>query len=168
VTAIAHPRNTAARFGWGLAVIALVLDQASKYWVLTTLHLSEGGAAVKLAPFAELRLVWNRGVSYGLLQQDSQFGRWLLIGISVAAAIGLAIWLSRSANLLVALSVGLILAGAIGNAIDRTIYGAVVDFIYLFTPDRSFTWYVFNIADAGIVAGVVGLLYDSVFQGRRA
>jgi len=168
VTAIASPRNSASRLGWGLALILLVVDQISKHWVLTTLNLTEGGAVVRVAPFAELRLVWNHGISYGLFQQNSELGRWLLIAISVGAAIGLAIWLTRTVNVLVALSIGLILAGAIGNAIDRTIYGAVIDFIYLFTPDRSFTWYVFNVADASIVAGVVGLLYDSAFQGRRA
>ncbi len=167
MTTMATPRLSASGIGWIVAVLSLAIDQISKHWVLGTLHLVEGGEAVSLAPFAELRLVWNHGISYGLLQQGTDLGRWLLVGISVSAAVGLAIWLGRTASWLVAASVGLILAGAIGNAIDRTIYGAVIDFIYLFSPDRSFKWFVFNIADATIVAGVVGLLYDSLFSSRN-
>jgi len=167
VTAIASARGGAARLGWAVALVALALDQASKYWVLGQRPLLEDGAAIGLGPFAELRLVWNHGISYGLFQQQSDLGRWLLIAISVAAAIGIAIWLSRATSTLVALALGLILAGAIGNAIDRAVYGAVIDFIHLMLPDRSHDWYVFNVADAAIVAGVAGLLYDSVIRGRR-
>ncbi|MDR3375130.1 MAG: signal peptidase II, partial [Ancalomicrobiaceae bacterium] len=83
------------------------------------------------------------------------------------AAVGLGWWLTRATGLLVALSIAFILSGAIGNAIDRAIYGAVIDFVYLYTVDRAHSWYVFNLADAWIVAGVIGLLYDSVFAGRR-
>ncbi len=167
MTALVQPRRSNARLGWIVAIVLLAVDQLTKHWVLTALHLTEGGEAIRIAPFAELRLVWNHGISYGLFQQESDFGRWLLIAVSIGAAIGLAIWLTRSVNMIVAISIGLILAGAIGNAIDRTLYGAVIDFIYLFTPGGSFRWYVFNVADASIVAGVVGLLYDTVFQGRR-
>ncbi len=168
MTSMAIPRRSAAYVGWTVAIIVLAIDQLSKYWVLLSLHLTEGGPAYRLASFAELRLVWNHGISYGLFQQQSDLGRWFLVAVSVAAAIGLAIWLTRTTNTFVALAVGLILAGAIGNAIDRAIFGAVIDFIYLFLPDRSFTWYVFNIADAAIVAGVIGLLYDSAFNRPRA
>jgi signal peptidase II len=168
MTAIAHPRSSAARIGWVVALLVLALDQATKYGVLLGLKLTEGGPGVALAPFAEARLVWNHGISYGLFQQNSDFGRWLLVAISVAAAIGLGVWLTRTTSLFVALAIGLIFAGALGNAIDRAIYGAVCDFIYLYTPDRTFRWYVFNVADAAIVAGVIGLLYDSLIRGRRA
>lgn len=167
MTAMAIPRRSVAYIGWTVAIVVLAIDQVSKYWVLMSLHLTEGGPAFRLAPFAELRLVWNHGISYGLFQQQSDLGRWLLVAVSVAAAIGLAIWLTRTTSKLVALAVGLILAGAIGNAIDRAVFGAVIDFIYLYLPDRSLTWYVFNIADAAIVAGVIGLLYDSVFSRPR-
>jgi signal peptidase II len=168
MTAMTMTGNNPARLGWAVALIALALDQLSKFWILNGLQLTEGGGAVALLPFAELRLVWNHGISYGLFQQHSDIGRWLLIAVSVAATIGLAIWLSRTTHVLIALAVGLIMSGAIGNAIDRTIFGGVADFIHLYLPDHSHDWYVFNLADAAIVAGVIGLLYDSVFRtGQR-
>ena len=157
----------AARIGALVALIGLVLDQISKHWVLDIARLGETGP-IFLGPFVDLRLVWNPGVSYGLFPQGTDVGRWALVAISILASLGLALWLTRAASRLVAISVGLVLAGAIGNAIDRGIYGAVIDFVYLHSPDRSLTWYVFNLADAWIVVGVAGLLYDSLFGARRA
>ncbi len=167
MNAIAHRQHAAARIGWTVAILMLALDQATKYGVLLSLHLTEGGPGVTIAPFAELRLVWNRGISYGLFQQQSDLGRWLLVAISIAAAIGLGIWLTRTTSIFVGVAIGLIFAGALGNAIDRAIYGAVCDFVYLYSPGGAFRWYVFNVADAAIVAGVIGLLYDSIIKGRR-
>ncbi len=110
--------------------------------------------------FLRTLLVWNRGISYGLFQQHSEAGRWFLIVFSLAAAVGLSIWAWRSGERLLSLALGLIAGGAIGNMIDRILYGAVLDFAHLHWGD--FSWYVFNIADAAIVAGVGLLLYDSV------
>jgi len=110
-------------------------------------------------------VVWNRGISYGLFQQDSEFGRWALVALSVVAGIGLSLWIRRAPNPLVAAALGLIVGGALGNAVDRVAYGAVFDFIHFHVG--SFSWYVFNIADAAIVAGVVGLLYDALVLERR-
>ncbi|MDR3497585.1 MAG: signal peptidase II [Ancalomicrobiaceae bacterium] len=163
---VAPVAGSRARLGFAVAGLGLVLDQATKHWVLDVADLGRTGP-LAIAPFADLRLVWNAGISYGLLQQNSDYGRWLLVGLSLAAAVGLAWWLTRATGIIVALSVALILSGAIGNAIDRAIYGAVIDFVYIYTVDRAHSWYVFNLADAWIVAGVVGLLYDSIFVGRR-
>jgi signal peptidase II len=110
-------------------------------------------------------MVWNRGISYGLFQQNSDLGRWVLIVVSILAAIGLSFWISRAAGRVLALSLGLIVGGALGNVIDRLAYGAVFDFIQLHIG--TWSWYVFNVADAAIVAGVVGLLYDSFVLDRR-
>ena len=122
---------------------------------------------LRLAPFLDLIVVWNRGISYGLFQQDSEIGRWGLVAISLAAALGLSLWIRRATGRILALSLGLIVGGALGNVIDRFAYGAVFDFIHIHVG--SFSWYVFNVADAAIVAGVVGLLYDSfVLEKRRA
>jgi signal peptidase II len=115
---------------------------------------------IRVTPFFELILVWNRGISYGLFQQHSELGRWLLIVFSLIAAVGLSIWAWRSGERLLALALGLIAGGALGNVVDRLLYGAVLDFAHLFWG--GFSWYVFNIADAAIVAGVALLLYDSV------
>ena len=118
---------------------------------------------VRLTPFLDLVLIWNKGISYGLFQQDGPLGQWVLLALTAIAVALLWIWLARSTSRLTAVSLGLIIGGAVGNAIDRMAYGAVADFVllHLTTASFSFKWYVFNLADAAIVAGVAGLLYDS-------
>jgi len=150
--------------GLGIAAIALAADQASKAWLLYVYEIGAKGA-VTVAPFFDLVLVWNRGVSYGLLPQDSDLGRWGLILFAFAAAIALIVWLARVTSPLAATAIGLIVGGAIGNAIDRMLYGAVADFFSLHA--FGYQWYIFNIADVAIVAGVIGLLYESLFGGHK-
>jgi len=157
--------SAATILGFSAALITLILDQATKLYTLFVydLPLRE---PVEFAPFINLIVVWNRGISYGLFQQDGDLGRWILIVVSILAAIGLSVWIRRTEAKLLATSLGLIVGGAIGNVIDRLAYGAVFDFIQFHIGDWS--WYVFNVADAAIVAGVIGLLYDSfVLEGRR-
>ena len=120
---------------------------------------------MRLASWLELIVVWNRGISYGLFQQHTELGRWLLTAVSIVAAIGLSLWMRRAAGHLLAAALGLIAGGAIGNAIDRIAYGAVFDFIHFHVA--GFSWYVFNVADAAIVAGVIGLVYDSLVLEKR-
>ncbi len=157
--------------GLGLATAALVtlLDQASKLWLLVGFGLAERGV-VALAPGVDLVLIWNHGISYGLFQQDGRRGRWLLLAITALAVLLLWGWLARAPAKLAALSLGLIIGGAAGNAIDRLAYGAVADFVrlHITTAGFSIDWYVFNLADVAIVAGVIGLLYDTVIGGRAA
>jgi signal peptidase II len=156
---------TPARLGLAIALLTLVLDQATKLYTLFAFDLPVR-EPVHLTAFLSLIVVWNRGISYGLFQQDGDFGRWVLIAVSLMAALGLSLWIRRTSGRLLAASLGLIVGGAIGNAIDRVAYGAVFDFIHLHLG--SFSWYVFNVADAAIVAGVAGLLYDSfVLEKRR-
>jgi len=150
--------------GLGIAAIALAADQASKAWLLYVYEIGAKGA-VTVAPFFDLVLVWNRGVSYGLLPQESDLGRWGLILFAFAAAIALIVWLARVTSSLAATAIGLIVGGAIGNAIDRMLYGAVADFFSLHA--FGYQWYIFNIADVAIVAGVIGLLYESLFGGHK-
>jgi signal peptidase II len=156
--------TNAPRLGATVALLTLALDQASKLYFLfvDALALRQ---PVALAPFLDLVVVWNRGISYGLFQQHTELGRWALVLLSIIAAVGLSAWLVRAQGQVLAASLGLIVGGAIGNAIDRIAYGAVFDFIHFHVG--SFSWYVFNIADAAIVAGVVGLLYDSLVLERR-
>jgi signal peptidase II len=156
-----------ARLGLATAAVIAVLDQASKLWLLFVFDLPS--RPVRLTPFLDLVLVWNRGISYGLFQQDGAFGRGVLLAVTAVAVVLLWIWLARSTSRLMVVALGLIIGGAVGNAIDRMAYGAVVDFLllHLTTASFSFKWYVFNLADAAIVAGVAGLLYDSL-AGRRA
>lgn len=155
----------------GLSIAALVclFDQASKLWLLFVYDLGSRGV-VPIAPFLDFVLTWNTGISYGLFAQDSELGRWLLLGFMLAAAAMLWGWLARAEARVTAVSLGLIIGGAIGNAIDRIAYGAVVDFVFFHIDFGSwhFRWYVFNVADAAIVAGVLGLIYDAVFPRGAA
>lgn len=156
------------RDGVSATLLTLLIDQTSKLWLLFIYDLP-GRGRVEVMPFFDLILTWNRGISYGLFQQDGPFGQYLLLGLKGAVVLLLWIWLSRAENRLSALSLGLIIGGALGNAIDRLAYGAVVDFalFHLTTASFSLQWYVFNLADVAIVAGVAGLLYDALI-GRNA
>lgn len=157
-------RLSPQRAGMLVALATLVLDQATKVWVYHVFDIAARGI-VEVTPFFNIVLVWNRGVSYGLFQQDTAWGRWLLVGVSLVAAVALAVWALRARSPLVGVSLGLIVGGAAGNAIDRSIYGAVLDFLHFHAG--GFSWYVFNVADAAIVAGVAGLIYDSLVVERR-
>jgi signal peptidase II len=151
------------RFGVVVAVIACAIDQVSKLWLLNVFDLANRGI-VRLTPFLDFVLTWNTGISYGLFPQESDFGRYVLLALKAAAVIILWIWLARAELRLTALALGLIIGGAFGNGIDRLAYGAVADFVlfHINTASINFTWYVFNLADCAIVAGVVGLLYEYV------
>jgi signal peptidase II len=159
---------TPLRAGIVAALVALVLDQASKLWLLFVFDLGRRGA-VALTPFFDLVLAWNTGISYGWFQQDGPIGAAVLLGFKVVAVIALAIWMARSTTRLATIGLGLIIGGAIGNAIDRAAYGAVVDFalFHIQWGGKNLNWYVFNLADAAIVVGVAALLYDS-FRGPDA
>lgn len=147
-----------------VALVTIIIDQGHKTWMIYVYNIG-AKQKVTLTPFFDLILVWNKGISYGLLPQDGALGRLALIGFAVVATIALVLWLARVTTTLTAVSIGLIIGGAIGNAIDRAVYGAVADFFALHA--FGFDWYVFNIADVAIVAGVIGLLYDSVFGGHK-
>jgi signal peptidase II len=150
------------RAGILTAVVTLVADQASKLWLLSVFDLARRGA-VKVTPFFDLVLAWNIGISFGWLQNDSQSAQIALMAVKAIAVVALAIWMARSHTLLAAVALGLIIGGAIGNGIDRLAYGAVVDFalFHIEIGGNTFNWYVFNLADVAIVAGVAALLYDS-------
>ncbi len=158
-----------SRDGIAAALVVAALDQALKFWLLFVYDLAAKGR-VHVAPFVDLVLTWNTGISYGLFQQNGPLGQWLLLALKAIAVVLLWIWLARAPGRLTAISLGLIIGGAFGNAVDRLAYGAVADFILLHLTTASVTlnWYVFNLADAAIVAGVAGLLYDSFAGGRAA
>src|SRR5262245_24657411 len=147
-----------------IAVLATAVDQAVKLYLLFVVDLGARGI-VTLTPFLDLVLTWNTGISYGLFQQDGPLGQWALLALKAIAVILLWIWLARASSRLTAVALGLIIGGAVGNAIDRFTYGAVADFVlfHVTTATFSFKWYVFNLADVAIVAGVVGLIYDTLF-----
>ena len=153
-----------SRLGPGIiaAIAVLILDQASKVWLLFVFDIAHRGA-MRVTPFFDLVLAWNVGISFGWFQNDSQIAQISLMVIKAVAVIVLAIWMARSRTSIATLALGLIIGGAVGNGIDRFAYGAVVDFalFHLQIGGNTYNWYVFNLADVAIVAGVAALLYDS-------
>ena len=162
MSGIERLRTSHLRPGVIAALAVLVLDQASKLWLLFVFDIARRGA-VQVTPFFDLVLAWNVGISFGWFQSDSPLTQIALMAIKAVAVIVLAIWMARSRTLLATIALGLIIGGAIGNAIDRFAYGAVVDFalFHVQIGGKTFSWYVFNLADVAIGAGVAALLYDS-------
>ena len=150
------------------AIVTLLADQASKLWLLDVFDITHRGA-VRVTPFFDLVLEWNIGISFGWFQNDNPIAQAALMAFKAAAVVALAIWMARSKTALATIALGLIIGGAIGNGIDRLAYGAVVDFalFHVRIGGNTFNWYVFNLADVAIVAGVIALLYDS-FMGVPA
>src|SRR5215204_756681 len=155
---------TPARLGCWVALATFALDQASKLYLLYGYDLPVWEPLV-LAPFLELVVVWNQGMSYGLFKQNTEVGRWALVAVQIAAAVGLSLWMVRASGRILVLSLALIVGGAAGNALDRIVFGAVFDFVHFHVG--AWSWYVFNVADAAIVAGVIGLLYDALVLERQ-
>jgi signal peptidase II len=145
--------------GCAAAALVLAVDQASKAWILYGLDLPDLGS-VAILPFLNFTMVWNRGVTFGLLGGLGAAGSWLLAAVALAVVVALFLWLRRAENNLVAASLGAIAGGAVGNVIDRMRFGAVVDFLHAHA--FGYSWYVFNGADAAIVCGVGVLVLDSL------
>jgi signal peptidase II len=161
-----------AHFGFAVAAVVLVLDQACKAlflyglgWI-ATLGQPLNDKHIEVLPFFDLVMVWNKGISYGLLQADSAFERWLLAFFALGITGFLIWWLRGIKDTRLALSLGLIIGGALGNVIDRILYGAVADFFYLHA--FGYGWYVFNIADTAVVMGVVIMGLDLVITEWRS
>jgi signal peptidase II len=169
-------------FGVLVALVIAVADQVTKILILLMFSVAAPGRTmaarildvltinaadvhvfrrIPVAPVLDLVLTWNTGISYGLFPQVGPLGQWALLGVKTVAVVLLWLWLAHASSRLTALALGLIIGGAIGNAVDRALHGAVVDFVLFHLG--SYEWYVFNLADSAIVAGVVGLLYESTF-----
>ena len=163
-----HPRAAVTRQGrlaYLVAIVVVVLDQLSKFWVLHVLDLPNR-PPIHVLPFFQLNMVWNAGVSFGLLRADSGAGRWILVLFALAVIVALAVWARRVSRTFTAVALGLILGGALGNnLIDRVRFGAVADFLD-FHGIGFFPW-VFNVADSAITIGVVLLLLDSFIRPKE-
>ena len=157
-------RNRLTLLGGVALLLVLAADQASKLWILQGLKLPEIGR-VDLLPVLSLFMVWNQGVTFGMFKADGVWGAWLLVAIAIAIVAALAVWLRRAETRLVAVSLGAIAGGAIGNVLDRLRFGAVVDFIHVHVG--TWSWYVFNVADAAIVCGVAALVLDGLLPRAR-
>ena len=146
------------------ALVVMVADQASKWWVLNIIDLPDIGQVV-LLPVLNLTFVRNSGVTFGLLTGFGQWGYLALAAVALAVVAALGIWLRRAESRLVAIALGAIVGGALSNVIDRLRFGFVVDFIHAHVGGWS--WYVFNVADAAIVCGVAALVLDSLLPRAR-
>jgi signal peptidase II len=151
------------RLGLAVALVLLGLDQLTKWAALDLLDLEARPIAV--TPFFNLVMVWNRGVSFGMLNSLGALAPWLLAGLALAVVIGLLFWLRRSDNVVLATGLGLVIGGALGNVVDRARYGAVVDFLDFHIA--GWHWPAFNLADAGICVGAGLILLDGLLAPRR-
>lgn len=150
------------RLGLLIAALVFAFDQLSKWWVLKVVNLDER-EPIQITPFLDLAMAWNKGVSYGLLSTHMQ---GVLVALSLAITVMLVLWLAKAEKPFVAASYGLLIGGALGNALDRVLHGAVADFVHLHWG--TWSWYIFNVADIAIVAGVAVLLYDAVLGRPKA
>jgi signal peptidase II len=162
--AAAFPSGAPFRLGVATAIATAAVDQAVKVWLLYGFGLTTH-SRVAVTPFLDLVLTWNTGISYSLFRQPGPVWQGVLLAFTLAAIAVLLTWLSRTGSRLAGISLGLIVGGAVGNAVDRVLHSAVMDFVLFHVAGATWTfqWYVFNLADAAIVAGVTGLVCESLF-----
>lgn len=152
------------RLGLAIATVVLLLDQATKWWILTQVMVPP--RILEITSFFNLVLVWNRGISFGMLGGGAAWQAWLLAAFGTVVAGGLLFWM-QTARLprVPSVGVGLIVGGALGNVLDRLFHGAVVDFLDFHAG--GYHWPAFNLADSAITVGVAALLLDAVLRGER-
>jgi signal peptidase II len=151
------------RKGLAISGAVLVLDQLTKWWII--FYVMRPPQVIEVAPFFNLVMGWNYGVSFGMLNSISEFSTWLLPFIVLAITAGLIKWLFRVDQLRQAIALGFIIGGAIGNLIDRIRFGAVADFLDFHA--WGYHWPAFNVADSAITIGAIALILDSLFTGEK-
>ena len=151
------------RFGLLLSSAVVILDQATKYAIVH--HVMSPPQVIEVTPFFNIVMVWNRGASFGLFSTGSPWTPVVLGGIAVLISIFLVVWLSKIEFRWLAAALGLVIGGALGNAVDRALYGAVADFLDFHAFD--YHWPSFNVADIAITVGVGMLLLDGLIGKRR-
>lgn len=149
------------RRGLSVAAAVLVLDQVSKWWILEVVM--QPPRTIPLAPFFNLVLGWNRGVSFGMFNSQSPLNAWILPILALAITVVLTLWLFRTDQRWISLALGLVIGGALGNLVDRLRFGAVADFLDLHLA--GYHWPAFNVADTGITLGAAVLVLDALFGG---
>jgi signal peptidase II len=153
-------------FGLSIALVVIALDQASKTWIVNFFAERSGEPVAMLTPFFNFVLTGNRGMSFGLFNNNAAMNTAVFTVLATVIVIALIVWLRRAQNNLIRLAIGMIIGGAIGNVIDRLLRGAVVDFLDFHLG--TWHWYAFNVADAAICLGVIGLLLDGLLARPKA
>ena len=153
------------QFGIIAAVIVFALDQLLKWLVTGPLDINYAGAQLYLMPFFQFTYIQNQGISLGLLNATTEVGRWMLVGLTTAIAVGVAFWMSREENRTDEIALGMVLGGALGNILDRTLHGYVVDFADLHFGEWR-PCLIFNLGDAAISIAVV-ILFLRAFLRRK-
>ncbi len=151
------------RLGLAVAAAVAALDQLSKWWMMSVVL--SPPRMVPLTPFLNLTPVWNTGVSFGMLSGGGAWASWGLVALALAVSGALVVWMARVERRFLAVALGLIVGGALGNAIDRVRWAAVADFIDLHAGEAH--WPAFNLADSAITVGIAILLVDSLIETRR-
>jgi signal peptidase II len=150
------------RYGLVFAVVSAALDQASKWWLMDVLE--KAGGPIELLPIFNLVMVWNPGVSFGMFQSGTPWAPWALSALALVIVFVLVRWLRKAETRLVAAGLGLVIGGAVGNVIDRMVWGKVADFFDVHID--TWHWPAFNIADSVIVIGAAILVLDGLFASR--
>jgi signal peptidase II len=151
--------------GFVIALVVFGLDQLVKWWVTGPLGINHVGDQLYILPFFQFTYTQNNGISLGLLNATTEIGRWMLVALTSAIAVGVAYWLGREKNRIDQVALGMVLGGALGNILDRTLHGYVVDFADLhFGETRPFL--IFNVGDAAISIAVAILLLRA-FLSRK-
>jgi signal peptidase II len=150
--------------GVGLAVLALIVDQVTKWWVIN--EMMNPPRVIPVTPFFNLVMGWNRGISFGLMNRESAFNAWVLPLVAVVIVVILSVWLWRNERTIVAIAIGLVIGGALGNVVDRLRYGAVADFLDFHAA--GIHWPAFNVADTSITVGAAMLVLESLFARRES
>ncbi|MDH5489748.1 MAG: signal peptidase II [Rhodospirillaceae bacterium] len=144
--------------GLGIALIVFILDQLSKWWMLT--EVMPVPTVMRITSFFNLVIAYNRGISFGMFGASSDMGSWVLIAIAVVIVAFLLNWLMKGESLLSVLATGLIIGGALGNVADRIRFGAVVDFLDFHIGSSH--WPAFNVADTAITLGAAALILEAL------
>ena len=151
------------RLGLPVAALIIALDQATKTWIVHDIMAPPRW--IEVTSFFNIVMVWNKGASFGLFSTQSPWTQAILGGFAIVISIVLAVWMYRARSKWLAVALGLVIGGALGNAIDRAIYGAVADFLDFHA--YGYHWPSFNVADIAISVGVVMLLFDGLLEKRR-
>ena len=147
-----------------IAILAFFIDQLSKWWMLA--FVMNPPQVISVTPFFNLVLAWNKGVSFGMFNDQGDSGAWILSSIAILITLVLIYWLIKAKTNITAIGLGAIIGGAIGNVFDRLNHGAVLDFLDFYV--NNLHWPAFNAADSFITIGAITLMWETLFYQHKS